>query len=194
MATILEKKIVNCFTRRNNNNKHKEWMKSINKKYTIIMSKRLRVTSAEYMELYTKHKFSKWEYKHPKPWKLENTSEEFLFEEEYIKPWEELREKELERIRSFVASIYDKHSSVLILYGRFKNGDKYEEKRICNIRDSLNEIKTVQNLNYLLPTSNLMLQVSKITNDLKQKNDNFICCNLLDTKNNVGSIILPKAA
>lgn len=62
-----------------------------------------RIGSANFMERLAQHKLAKWVRKHPAP-----CDESDLFKNEFLKPWEEERDKALEHFRDVVVSIYDK--------------------------------------------------------------------------------------
>lgn len=121
---------LNVFMRKKNSIAHKKWLKSVNKRNALVMSNRYVKTSAAYMEAYVQYRMERWGYTHPKPWKWEGTQQD-LFDREYAIPWKEAREKELERVRNFVSSVYGKYSIV----GRYKIGKKkYAEKQLGFIR------------------------------------------------------------
>lgn len=62
-----------------------------------------RIGKAKFMEGMAQHKLARWVRKHPAP--CEETD---LFKNEFLKPWEEERDKALEHFRDVVVSIYDK--------------------------------------------------------------------------------------
>jgi uncharacterized protein YnzC (UPF0291/DUF896 family) len=66
-----------------------------------------KLGKAWFMEQVVQHKIAKWEKKNPCPVKP-NQNPPDMFEEEYVIPWKARREVELERIRDFVVSVYDK--------------------------------------------------------------------------------------
>ena len=168
-----------------NSNAHKVWLKSINKKYASRMPKPLVNTSAAYMEAYTQHKLKKWERKHPKPIRFEGIQLD-MFETKFAVPWKESRTKELERIRSFVASVYDK----LALIGRYRTPEgKYIETGIMYVKRGKVLSKPYKSINDI-PANNKTLRKLIKTNI----SDNLVCCILADNKNKIGRIILPNAA
>lgn len=144
-------------------------------------------TSAAYMEAYTQHKFKRWLKKNPCPIKLDGIQQD-LFEKEFLKPWEEARDKETERCRNFVISVYDK----LSLIGRYKkSSDKYEEIKIAELKDSNLDIFNHSSINDIPKNATLMKKAQRITNIEKKKNSMLVSTNLLDHKQKKGRIILP---
>lgn len=174
-----------------NSNKHNAWMKKVNKRYASTEFKPYVKTSAAYMEAYTNHKMNKWLKKNPCPIKLDGIQKD-MFEQEFLKPWQEARDKELERIRSFVASVYDK----LTLMGRYKTIEgKYIEKQIGRIKRNKVLFMYNKTINEI-PTSNSKFykSVQKKVDSYKKKNSSLVCCILVDNANKIGRIVLPKAA
>ena len=156
------------------------------------MSKPLVKTSAEYMEAYAQHKLKRWLKKHPCPINFDSTSngvQQDLFEKEFLKPWEEARDKETERCRNFVISVYDK----LSLIGRYKkSSDKYEEIKIAELKDSNFDIFNHSSINDIPKDATLMKTAQRITNIEKKKNSMLVSTNLLDHTQKKGRIILPE--
>lgn len=145
-------------------------------------------TSAAYMEAYTQHKFKRWLKKNPCPIKLDGIQQD-LFEKEFLKPWEEARDKETERCRNFVISVYDK----LSLIGRYKkSSDKYEEIKIAELKDSNLDIFNHSSINDIPKNATLMKTAQRITNVEKKKNSMLVSTNLLDHTQKKGRIILPE--
>lgn len=145
-------------------------------------------TSAAYMEAYTQHKFKRWLKKNPCPIKLDGIQQD-LFEKEFLKPWEEARDKEIERCRNFVISVYDK----LSLIGRYKkSSDKYEEIKIAELKDSNLDIFNHSSINDIPKNATLMKKAQRITNIEKKKNSMLVSTNLLDHRQKKGRIILPE--
>jgi hypothetical protein len=145
-------------------------------------------TSAAYMEAYTQHKFKRWLKKNPCPIKLDGIQQD-LFEKEFLKPWEEARDKETERCRNFVISVYDK----LSLIGRYKkSSDKYEEIKIAELKDSNLDIFNHSSINDIPKNATLMKKAQRITNVEKKKNSMLVSTNLLDHTQKKGRIILPE--
>ena len=73
---------------------------------TKVMSERVVIKcigKANFMERLAQHKLAKWVRKHPAP-----CDESDLFKNEFLKPWEEERDRALEHFRDVVVSIYDK--------------------------------------------------------------------------------------
>lgn len=150
--------------------------------------KQLVKTSAAYMEAYTQHKFKRWLKKNPCPIKLDGIQQD-LFEKEFLKPWEEARDKETERCRNFVISVYDK----LSLIGRYKkSSDKYEEIKIAELKDSNFDIFNHSSINDIPKNATLMKKAQRITNIEKKKNSMLVSTNLLDHTQKKGRIILPE--
>ena len=145
-------------------------------------------TSAAYMEAYTQHKFKRWLKKNPCPIKLDGIQQD-LFEKEFLKPWEEAHDKETERCRNFVISVYDK----LSLIGRYKkSSDKYEEIKIAELKDSNFDIFNHSSINDIPKNATLMKKAQRITNIEKKKNSMLVSTNLLDHTQKKGRIILPE--
>lgn len=145
-------------------------------------------TSAAYMEAYTQHKLKRWLKKNPCPIKLDGIQQD-LFEREFLKPWEEDRDKETERCRNFVISVYDK----LSLIGRYKkSSDKYEEIKIAELKDSNLDIFNHSSINDIPKNATLMKTAQRITNIEKKKNSMLVSTNLLDHTQKKGRIILPE--
>lgn len=145
-------------------------------------------TSAAYMEAYTQHKLKRWLKKNPCPIKLDGIQQD-LFEREFLKPWEEARDKETERCRNFVISVYDK----LSLIGRYKkSSDKYEEIKIAELKDSNLDIFNHSSINDIPKNATLMKTAQRITNVEKKKNSMLVSTNLLDHTQKKGRIILPE--
>lgn len=145
-------------------------------------------TSAAYMEAYAQHKLNRWLKKNPCPIKLDGIQQD-LFEREFLKPWEEARDKETERCRNFVISVYDK----LSLIGRYKkSSDKYEEIKIAELKDSNLDIFNHSSINDIPKNATLMKTAQRITNVEKKKNSMLVSTNLLDHTQKKGRIILPE--
>lgn len=145
-------------------------------------------TSAAYMEAYAQHKLNRWLKKNPCPIKLDGIQQD-LFEREFLKPWEEARDKETERCRNFVISVYDK----LSLIGRYKkSSDKYEEIKIAELKDSNLDIFNHSSINDIPKNATLMKTAQRITNIEKKKNSMLVSTNLLDHTQKKGRIILPE--
>lgn len=145
-------------------------------------------TSAAYMEAYAQHKLKRWLKKNPCPIKLDGIQQD-LFEREFLKPWEEARDKETERCRNFVISVYDK----LSLIGRYKkSSDKYEEIKIAELKDSNLDIFNHSSINDIPKNATLMKTAQRITNVEKKKNSMLVSTNLLDHTQKKGRIILPE--
>lgn len=145
-------------------------------------------TSAAYMEAYAQHKLKRWLKKNPCPIKLDGIQQD-LFEKEFLKPWEEARDKETERCRNFVISVYDK----LSLIGRYKkSSDKYEEIKIAELKDSNLDIFNHSSINDIPKNATLMKTAQRITNVEKKKNSMLVSTNLLDHTQKKGRIILPE--
>lgn len=73
---------------------------------TKVMNERVVIKcigKANFMERLAQHKLARWMRKHPAP-----CDESDLFKNEFLKPWEEERDKALEHFRDVVVSIYDK--------------------------------------------------------------------------------------
>lgn len=133
-------------------------------------------------------KIKKWEKRHPRP-VPENADQKDIFENQFVPEWEALREKELQRIRDFVVSVYDK----LKLTGRFKKSeDKFEEKQVAELKDNRQEGNEINELDP--KKSKLLKKAQKITNKIAKKDKKLVCTNLKDHKGKKGRIILPKAA
>lgn len=143
---------------------------------------------AWFMEQVVQHKIAKWEKKNPCPVKP-NQNPPDMFEEEYVIPWKARREVELERIRDFVVSVYDK----LPLTGRFQKTDNdFTEEPVAEIKDIGME---GHKINELDPNkSKLLKKAQKVTNAVHAKRPNLVCTNLKDHKRQKGRILLPKAA
>lgn len=181
---------INVFMRKKNSIAHKKWLKSINKKNASIMSNYFVKTSAAYKEAYVQHKLKRWELTHPKPWKWEGTQQD-LFDREYFIPWKDAREKELERIRNFVNSVYDK----FVIIGRYNVGqEKYIERRIGVIKQR----KLLSNYNSL---NDVPLSRKKIDKFICKKaismshnmNERLVCCIVSDEYRRIGRLVLPAA-
>lgn len=149
-------------------------------------------TSAAYMEAYAQHKLKRWLKKNPCPVAVGSTGYDIsqdLFEQEYLNPWEEARDKETERCRNFVISVYDK----LSLIGRYKkSSDKYEEIKIAELKDSNFDIFNHSSINDIPKDATLMKTAQRITNIEKKKNSMLVSTNLLDHTRKKGRIILPE--
>lgn len=78
-------------------------IKTLSKKYVIP-----KMGIAEKLHKIEQMKITKWEKKHPRPIK---EGESDLFEKHFLPEWEAEREKEIERIRDFVVSAYDKNNA-----------------------------------------------------------------------------------
>lgn len=153
-------------------------------------SPHIRTNTADFMERYTQHKMKKWERKHPRPWKWQGTEED-LFEEEYAKPWERLRELELIRIRGVVISMYDKVS----LTGRYRISEgKYEQRPVSKIKDKSSDIMRYDGINNIPKHSKLICTAQKIVNEERIRNPEFITGLLKDHKKTHGRLVLPECA
>lgn len=176
---------ISAFIRTKNSNSHKLWLKEIHKRYASSCFRPYVKTSAAYMEAYSQYKLKQWDIHNPKPWRWEGTQLD-LFEKQYHIPWIEAREKELERVRSFVASVYDK----LTLIGRYKTaGGLYIEKPINRVKRT----KMCFNINEMSTNNNYLNNIQKIVNKNKKENSNLVCCILVDNLRKKGRIILPAA-
>lgn len=149
-------------------------------------------TSAAYMEAYVQHKLKRWLKKNPCPVNYDSTGngiQQDLFEKEFLKPWEEARDKETERCRNFVISVYDK----LSLIGRYKtSSDKYKETKIAELKDSNFDIFNHNGINDIPKDAILMKKAQQVTNKEKKKNSMLVSTNLLDHTRKKGRIILPE--
>ena len=141
-------------------------------------------TKEEKMEIHERMKLEKWEKRNPRP-VPEDGMEKDIFENQFVPEWEARREKEIQRIRDFVVSVYDK----VKLNGRFeKPGGQFIEKEVAEIKDNGDGNK----INEVCPTkSKLMKQAKKLTNALAKKDKTLVCTHIKDNKGEKGSIILP---
>lgn len=152
---------------------------------TIFQPKKL---AAWYMEQVVQHKLAKWEKKHPRPVKEDETQPD-LFEAQFVVPWEKEREDALERIRDFVVSVYDK----LPLTGRFKKTEnEYTESLVAELKDKNMDGHRVNELDP--EKSKLLKKAQVVTNKVKAKRPSLVATNLKDHKRLKGRIILPQAA
>lgn len=152
--------------------------------------KPLKKNSAAYMEAYAQHKLKRWLKKNPCPIKLDGIQQE-LFEKEFLVPWQEAKDKELERCRDFVISVYDK----LSLVGRYKQSeDKYEHKEVAKLKDKEQDIPKHGGINNVPPNARLLKMAKKITDKEKEDNKTLVATNLLDHNRKKGRIILPEVA
>lgn len=147
-----------------------------------------RMSQERYNEALIAHKTDRWIRKHPRPIP-DNDKEPDLFEQEFMAPWKEARDKAIEHIREVVLSKCDK----LPLTGRFQKSDtEFVEEKVANIKDTERE---GDKINHLDPKkSPLLKKAQKKTNQVKAKRSNLVCTNLRDRKNKKGRIILPNAA
>ena len=140
------------------------------------------------MEQVVQHKIAKWERKNPCPVK-EDQNPPDIFEQQYVVPWKEEREKALERIRDFVVSMYDK----LPLTGRFQESDnKFTEEKVAELKDYGGDGHKINKVDP--KKSRLIKNAQKVTDKVHSKRSNLVCTNLRDHKREKGRIILPKAA
>lgn len=141
-----------------------------------------RIGSANFMERLAQHKLAKWVRKHPAP-----CDESDLFKNEFLKPWEEERDKALERFRNVVVSTYFK----LKIYGRYSQRDSGYPKLIGLIENKTTELfnKNVTQLNI---DSIILDRACKIVNIEAKRNKNLIGGRLEDPNGKNGIIIIPK--
>lgn len=141
-----------------------------------------RIGSANFMERMAQHKLAKWVRKHPAP-----CDESDLFKNEFLKPWEEERDKALERFRNIVVSTYFK----LKLYGRYSQRDNGYPKLIGIIENKTTELFN-KNVTQLNKDSIILDRARKIVNIEAKRNKNFIGGRLEDPNGKNGIIIIPK--
>lgn len=170
-----------------------EWTEIIDGKPTLIKSTSLhkdptKMTREQYIEKLIEHKIARWDKKNPCPVKNDGLQDD-VFNEEYMIPWKDAKQRAISRIHVLVLSLYDK----LPLTGRFKRGEhKFEEKLVAELKDKAGE---GHNINSLDPKkSGLLKKAQEITNTVHAKDKRLIATNLRDHKRQKGRIILPKAA
>lgn len=141
-----------------------------------------RIGSANFMERLAQHKLAKWMRKHPAP-----CDESDLFKNEFLKPWEEERDKALERFRNVVVSTYFK----LKIYGRYSQRDSGYPKLIGIIENKTTELFN-KNVTQLNTDSIILDRACKIVNIEAKRNKNLIGGRLEDPNGKNGIIIIPK--
>lgn len=141
-----------------------------------------RIGSANFMERLAQHKLAKWVRKHPAP-----CDESDLFKNEFLKPWEEERDKALERFRNVVVSTYYK----LKIYGRYSQRDSGYHKLIGIIENKTTELFN-KNVTQLDADSVILDRACKLVNIEAKRNKNLIGGRLEDPNGKQGIIIIPK--
>lgn len=141
-----------------------------------------RIGSANFMERLAQHKLAKWMRKHPAP-----CDESDLFKNEFLKPWEEERDKALERFRNVVVSTHFK----LKIYGRYSQRDSGYPKLIGLIENKTTELFN-KNVTQLNTDSIILDKACKIVNIEAKRNKNLIAGRLEDPNGKNGIIIIPK--
>ena len=141
-----------------------------------------RIGSANFMERLAQHKLAKWMRKHPAP-----CDESDLFKNEFLNPWEEERDKALERFRNVVVSTYFK----LKLYGRYSQRDSGYPKLIGLIENKTTELFN-KNVTQLNTDSIILDRACKIVNIEAKRNKNLIAGRLEDLNGKQGILIIPK--
>lgn len=152
---------------------------------TKVMNERVVIKcigKANFMERLAQHKLAKWVRKHPAP-----CDESDLFKNEFLKPWEEERDKALERFRNVVVSTYFK----LKLYGRYNQYDNGYNKLIGLIENKTTELFD-KNVTQLNTDSVILDRACKLVNIEAKKYKNFIAGRLEDPNGKQGIIIIPK--
>lgn len=141
-----------------------------------------RIGSANFMERLAQHKLAKWVRKHPAP-----CDESDLFKNEFLKPWEEERNKALERFRNVVVSTYFK----LKIYGRYSQRDSGYPKLIGLIDNKTTELFN-KNVTQLNTDSVILDRACKLVNIEAKRNKNLIAGRLEDPNSKQGILIIPK--
>ena len=141
-----------------------------------------RIGSANFMERLAQHKLAKWMRKHPAP-----CDESDLFKNEFLKPWEEERDKALERFRNVVVSTYFK----LKIYGRYSQRDSGYPKLIGLIDNKTTELFN-KNVTQLNTDSVILDRACKLVNIEAKRNKNLIAGRLEDPNSKQGILIIPK--
>ena len=141
-----------------------------------------RIGKAKFMEGMAQHKLARWVCKHPAP--CEETD---LFKNEFLKPWEEERDKALERFRNVVVSTYFK----IKLYGRYSQYDNGYPKLIGLIKNKTTELFD-KNVTQLNTDSVILDRACKLVNIEAKKYKNFIAGRLEDPNGKQGILIIPK--
>lgn len=141
-----------------------------------------RIGKAKFMEGMAQHKLARWVRKHPAP-----CDESDLFKNEFLKPWEEERDKALERFRNVVVSTYFK----LKLYGRYSQYDSGYTKLIGLIENKTTELFD-KNVTQLNTDSVILDRACKLVNIEAKKYKNFIAGRLEDPNGKQGILIIPK--
>lgn len=141
-----------------------------------------RIGKAKFMEGMAQHKLARWVRKHPAP--CEETD---LFKNEFLKPWEEERDKALERFRNVVVSTYFK----IKLYGRYSQYDNGYPKLIGLIKNKTTELFD-KNVTQLNTDSVILDRACKLVNIEAKKYKNFIAGRLEDPNGKQGILIIPK--
>lgn len=141
-----------------------------------------QIGSADFMERLAQHKLAKWVRKHPAP-----CDESDLFKNEFLKPWEEERDKALERFRNVVVSTYFK----LKIYGRYSQRDSGYPKLIGIIKNKTTELFD-KNVTQLDKDSVILDRACKLVNIEAKRNKNLIAGRLEDPNGKQGILIIPK--
>ena len=152
---------------------------------TKVMNERVVIKcigSANFMERLAQHKLAKWVRKHPAP-----CDKSDLFKNEFLEPWEEGRDKALERFRNVVVSTYFK----LKIYGRYSQRDSGYPKLIGLIENKTTELFN-KNVTQLNTDSIILDRACKIVNIEAKRNKNLIGGRLEDPNGKNGIIIIPK--
>lgn len=141
-----------------------------------------RIGKAKFMEGMAQHKLAKWVRKHPAP-----CDESDLFKNEFLKLWEEERDKALERFRNVVVSTYFK----LKIYGRYSQRDSGYPKLIGIIENKTTELFG-KNVTQLDKDSVILDRACKLVNIEAKRNKNLIAGRLEDPNGKQGILIIPK--
>lgn len=141
-----------------------------------------RIGKAKFMEGMAQHKLARWVRKHQAP--CEETD---LFKNEFLKPWEEERDKALERFRNVVVSTYFK----LKIYGRYSQHDSGYPKLIGIIENKTTELFG-KNVTQLDKDSVILDRACKLVNIEAKRNKNLIAGRLEDPNGKQGILIIPK--
>lgn len=141
-----------------------------------------RIGKAKFMEGMAQHKLARWVRKHPAP-----CDESDLFKNEFLKPWDEERDKALERFRNVVVSTYFK----LKIYGRYSQHDSGYPKLIGIIENKTTELFG-KNVTQLDKDSVILDRACKLVNIEAKRNKNLIAGRLEDPNGKQGILIIPK--
>lgn len=145
-----------------------------------------KLTRTQLLHGYELHKIQKWEKLNPCPIKKSDIKD--LFEDHFMKEWNEKRDFAIERIRNIIVSCYAK----LPVYARYEikegNYSDYFDNKIAEIKDKSGEGHSVSSIP---ENSRLLTKIRAMANNEKRKNPKLVALLVQDYTHRRGRIVSP---